>query len=193
MSTPLLDNSSWKHSIWITVMLKHDQKYGQNSLHGVVVLQKLTNISWSYFLPFKEPQRFITTFTRACHWTLTSPNWVRYTPANHISVKAVLILSSYLHLHFPSSLFTAYILTKILYLSVSYMLCPSHSPWFDCISNTWWIVETMKLLIMQLSPSSILDPNRVESPFNVPQFNIFPHINDTKSIISMSHYLLSSV
>jgi hypothetical protein len=35
-----------------------------------------------------------------------------------------------------------------------YMLLPSNPRWFDHLSNIWWWVQTMQLLIMQFSPSS---------------------------------------
>jgi hypothetical protein len=31
---------------------------------------------------------------------------------------------------------------------------PSHSPWLEYPNNIWWIVQVMKLLIMQSSPAS---------------------------------------
>jgi hypothetical protein len=34
------------------------------------------------------------------------------------------------------------------------MLYPSHPPWFYHPNTSWWIVQIMKLLIMQPSPAS---------------------------------------
>jgi hypothetical protein len=34
------------------------------------------------------------------------------------------------------------------------MPCPSHTPWLDHSNYTWRRVQVMKLLIMQLSPTS---------------------------------------
>jgi hypothetical protein len=40
------------------------------------------------------------------------------------------------------------------YIYSWYMPCPSHPPWLDHSNYTWWRVQVMKLLIMQLSPTS---------------------------------------
>jgi hypothetical protein len=34
-----------------------------------------------------------------------------------------------------------------------YMLCPSHPPWLYHFTYSWWIVQVMKLLVMQFSPN----------------------------------------
>jgi len=54
---------------------------------------------------------------------------------------------------FPSGFLTNFV--SISHLSnASYMPRPSCSPWFDHLSNIWWGVQIMKLLIMQSSPAS---------------------------------------
>jgi hypothetical protein len=61
-----------------------------------VLLEKLIDAC----LPKKSPAscgtwRFITVFTRVQHWTLSWARWIQSTSINHISLKSILVVSSY--------------------------------------------------------------------------------------------------
>jgi hypothetical protein len=71
------------------------------------------------------------------------------TPSHPISLRSILILSSYLCLGFTSDLFPLVFRNKILYafvISPTRATCPAHLIFLDFI--------TLKLLIMQSSPDS---------------------------------------
>jgi hypothetical protein len=53
-------------------------------------------------------------FTKARHWTLSSSSWIQFTPSIPISLRSILILSSHLHLGFPSGLSPSDLPTKTL-------------------------------------------------------------------------------
>jgi hypothetical protein len=116
------------------------------------------------FPTFYGTRRFITVFTRALHWSLSSAKSIQFIPRHPISLKLILILSTHLSLDLRSCL---------TFPPVSYM--HSSSPEFVLhalpISSsltyhsnyTWRNVQVMKLLTMQfLQPpvtSSLFGPN----------------------------------
>jgi hypothetical protein len=69
-------------------------------------------------------------------------------PPHPISLRSILILSSYLRLGIPSGLFPLGFPTKILYiilllLHACHMPCQSHPPSLDHSNYTWWRVQVM--------------------------------------------------
>jgi len=48
--------------------------------------------------------RFITLFTRFCHWSLSWTRWIQSTHSHSISQRSVLIVFSHVHLGIPSGL-----------------------------------------------------------------------------------------
>jgi hypothetical protein len=85
---------------------------------------------------------------------LTQMNLVHNFPPCFSNIHSNIILKSNQGL--PSSLFPWDLLTIVLYtflIHVCYIPCPSHLPWFDHPNNLW-IVQVMKLLIMQSSLAS---------------------------------------
>jgi len=66
------------------------------------------------FPAFYRPRRFITVFTRACHWSLSTARWVQSTSSHSTSIKSILISSSHLCLGYP---------TKLLYVLLIFPMC----------------------------------------------------------------------
>jgi hypothetical protein len=78
----------------------------------MLVVQKLK-------LPkFYEIQRFITVFTRALHWSLSSARSIQFIPHHPVSLRFILILSTHLRLDLPSGLFPSGFPTNILYTCI---------------------------------------------------------------------------
>jgi hypothetical protein len=80
------------------------------------------------FSTFYGTQRFITVFTTAGHWPLSSVRWVQSTPSHHISLRFIFILPSHLHLCLPScSSLQAFQPKSHIHLSsIMKATCPSH-------------------------------------------------------------------
>jgi hypothetical protein len=53
-----------------------------------------------------ESRTFIAVFTRACHWTMSRASWIQSIPS-YISARSILILYSYVHMSWDSSVGTA--------------------------------------------------------------------------------------
>jgi hypothetical protein len=64
------------------------------------IVQPLKN-----FQAFCRTRRFNTVFTRALHWSLSWATSIQSTPPHLISLRTILILSTYLRLSLPSGLF----------------------------------------------------------------------------------------
>jgi hypothetical protein len=101
--------------------------------------------------------RFITVFTRAHHWSLSRNRWIQSTISHPISLRSILILSSYIRLdiHVIFSLrFSSWNFARISH--ISYACCmrrPSHSPGVYHRNNIWRRVKITKLFSMQFSLS----------------------------------------
>jgi hypothetical protein len=59
-------------------------------------------------------RRFITVFTKACHWTLSWGSRIQFAPSIPISLRSILMLSSHLRLGLPSGLLPGGTPTKTL-------------------------------------------------------------------------------
>jgi hypothetical protein len=108
---------------------------------------------------FYGTRRFITVFTRALHRSLSWARSIQSIPPHPISLRSILILSSYLRLGPPSGLFPYGFPTKFLYAFhfSPFMLhvLPISSSLTSNSNYTWRTVQVMTLLIMQLSPTFI--------------------------------------
>ena len=81
-----------------------------------VLPEKLTGSQSDMKLPIiYGTRRFITTFTSACHLSLTYARSIQSTSHHPTSWRSILILSSHLRLGLPSCLFPSDFPTKILY------------------------------------------------------------------------------
>jgi hypothetical protein len=78
------------------------------------VVQLLKN-----FEEFYWTRRFITVFTRVLHWSLSWARSIQSTVTHPITLRSILILSTYLRLGLPSSLFSSGFPNKILHLFLS--------------------------------------------------------------------------
>jgi hypothetical protein len=92
-----------------------------------VVLEKLIVTQLvKEFNAFYETRRFITVFTRACHWSLFWARCIHFTLSHPNSLRSILILSSHLRPTFPSGHFLSYFPTKILY---TFHISPMRATW----------------------------------------------------------------
>jgi len=92
-------------------------------LEKLIVTQLVKKI-----LTFHRTWRFIAVFTRTRQWSLRWTRWIQPTPSYPISLRSILILSSYLGLRRPSDLFPSGFPTKILYpflISHTRATCPT--------------------------------------------------------------------
>jgi hypothetical protein len=105
--------------------------------------------------------RFITVFTKACHWSLSWARWILSTPSHFL-----LILSSQLRLGLPSGLLLSNFPITILYLFHARYI--PHVILFDFITLIIrGSVELMKLLIRSKESVEVLD--QVFSTFSRPR------------------------
>jgi len=105
------------------------------------VLDQLTGSQQVKKFPaFYGIRRIMVVFTRACHLSLSWARWIQSMPPHLTSWRYILILSSYLHLGLPSSIFPSGFPTRSLYaplLLPVHATCPSHLIHLDLII---WIV-----------------------------------------------------
>jgi len=130
-------------------------------------------------------QRFITVYTRACHWSIPTTRCIQSTSSNPASLRSVLILSYHLRLGLPSGLFPSGFTTKTLYAFLIFPIratCPSHLTLHNLITLTIF-GEVYKLrssslcsLLQPPATSSLLCPNILLSTLfsNIPQSTSFP-------------------
>jgi hypothetical protein len=93
-------------------------------------------------------------FTRTFCWSLSWARSIQSIPPHRISLRSILILSSYLSLGFPNGIFPFVFLTKSLYTFVFVPMrgtCLAHLIFLDFITLIWRGVQVMMLLIMQFS------------------------------------------
>jgi hypothetical protein len=80
------------------------------------------------FPTFYATQRFVTIFTHAHHFSLSCVKLIWSITSHPLSLKFILILSSYLYISLPSGLLPYSVPTKTLYavtFSPTYVTCPS--------------------------------------------------------------------
>jgi hypothetical protein len=87
-------------------------------------------------------------FTRVHHWSLSWATRIHFMPCHPTSWRSVLILSYHWRLGFPSVLFRAENLYKLLFPDMRSTCLSSHSLWFRSPNNIWRGVQIMKLLIV---------------------------------------------
>jgi hypothetical protein len=109
-------------------------------------MQLLSNFSMFYgtqsLLPCSHSLQLSLSWTRS----------VQSMPAHPISPRSILLLSTHLCLNLPIPIPKSYMHSSFLHLC--YMPCPFSSPWFVHSDFSWQSIQVMKLLIMQLSPTS---------------------------------------
>jgi hypothetical protein len=98
-------------------------------------------------------------FTRLSHWSLSWARLIQSIIPYPISLKYIVILLSYSRLGLPSGLFPSGFLKEACMHSYSphvcWMPCPAHPPWLDHSNYIWRRVQVMKLLAVQIFPTSI--------------------------------------
>jgi hypothetical protein len=101
------------------------------------LLEKLPIVQpFKIFSAFYWTRRFINVFTRAVHWSLFWARSIQSTPSHPISLRSILILSTYLRLGLPSGLLRSGYPTNILYAFLFSQIratCPAHLILLDLI------------------------------------------------------------
>ena len=105
-----------------------------------VFLEKLTGFQLVKKFPaFSGTRRFITAFTSAHHPSLSWGSLIQSMPPHPTSWRAILILSSHLHLGLPSGSLPSGFPTKTLYTPLLFPIsttCPAHLILLDSITRT---------------------------------------------------------
>ena len=113
----------------ITYLLTHLLTYLLTPC-STILLEKLTGIQLVKKFPtFYETQRFITSFTTACHLSLSWARLIQSILPYRTSWRSILILSTHLPLDLPSGLFRSVFPTKALYTPLLFPMpatCPAH-------------------------------------------------------------------
>jgi hypothetical protein len=105
------------------------------------------------FPAFHRKPRFITMFTIACHQSLSWARWIQPTPSIPVSLRSILIVTSYLWLGLLRGL-PSDILIKILYTFLFLLCtCPSNVILIYLITLILLCAKITVLLIRQLSSS----------------------------------------
>ena len=97
-------------------------------------------------------RKFITVLTKARHLSLTWVRSIQSTPTHPISRRPILILSPiYTWVCQVVSFPQVFPLKPCMHLSsphTCYMPRPSQSSWLDLLNDIWWVVQSIKLLVM---------------------------------------------
>ena len=123
---------------------------------GRVLFEKLTGLQLVKKFPaFYGTRRFLNAFTSTCQLSLSWSSSIQPRPTYLASLRSILILSSHLRSSLSSGLLPSRFPTRSLYTPLPHMLYmphPSHSSRLNHPNNIWWVVQIIKLLIMQFSP-----------------------------------------
>jgi hypothetical protein len=113
------------------------------------------------FRTFYRTRRFITVFTGALHWSLSWARSIQSILPHPISLRSILVLSSYLRLGLPSGLFPSGFPTNILYafLFSPHACCTpflSHFSSFDHSNYIWRRIQVMKFSSLNIINLNIM-------------------------------------
>jgi len=89
-------------------LTKYSMEQSPWEAHSHLASQEILLLLWN--------TRFITVFTRACHWSLCWARCIQSTPFHTISLRSTLILYFHLRLGFPSGIFPSKILYAFFHL-----------------------------------------------------------------------------
>ena len=135
------------------------------------------------FPAIHENPRFITTFERARHLSLSWASSIQYIHLNINSWKSILKFSFQLNLGLPSGLFISGFPTKTLYKHLSPHSVISRTTKFSRFyhpHNIGWPVQIINLLITWLPPllvtSSLLGPNILLNNHSSNNFSLLSYI-----------------
>jgi hypothetical protein len=112
-----LSNGGLRYCLWVTLRFNYYGTYLlTHTLHGGYYLKSPMSLSLSKnILISYGTRRFITVFTKACHWTLSWARRIQFAPSIPISSRSILMLSSHLRLGISSGLFPSGLPTKTLW------------------------------------------------------------------------------
>ena len=136
-----------------------------------VLPEKLTGSQLVRKFPaFYGTRRFITSFTSACHLSLSWARLIKFVPLHSTSWRSILILSSHLRLRHPSGLLPSGFPTETLYapvLSPVRAICPSRLIRLDLITRIMFGEEYRAWRSFFCSPLHILFTSSVVGPDNL--------------------------
>jgi hypothetical protein len=116
------------------------------------------------FTGFYGTEIFIIVLTRTRHRSLFWARWIQSTLPNPVTLRSILILSSYLCVGLPCPLPFRFSNQNCFHIShhphAHYLPHPPQPPWFDHPNNIWWLVQSSSLYSFLQPPvtSSLLSP-----------------------------------
>jgi hypothetical protein len=119
-------------------------------------------------------RRFITVYTQARHWALSWASWIQldpYLPKVHLNVISPTPRFSQWSLAFGPPNQNPVNTSPL--PRACHMSRPPHRPWFNHPNNIRWIIQAVKLIIMQFSPLSVFFPFRSK---HLPQHSLLKNL-----------------
>ena len=135
-----------EHFFWLNISL---WRLNTNQLHEAVLPEKLTDLQLVKKSPaFHETRRFIAALKTARHVSLSWARSIQSMPPYHfykICFNIILPSMAGSSMWPPPFRFPHQnpVCTSTL-PQTCYMLCPSHSSWFDHPNDIWWAVQSIK-------------------------------------------------